>query len=76
MQVERVVRGFRNDVFDQDQMRSKLVGLAHVHEDRNSLASRGESRMAMKHVDGDVRPEFAEDVGEGVAAERVGVLLG
>jgi hypothetical protein len=56
MQVERVVRGFRNDVFDQDQMRSKLVGL--------------------EHVDGDVRPEFAEDVGEGVAAERVGVLLG
>ena len=27
-----------------------------------SPASRGESGMAMEHVDGDVRPEFAEDV--------------
>src|SRR5437899_7551310 len=33
-------------------------------------------RAPMQHVDSDVRPEFAEDIRERIAAEGVSVLLG
>ncbi len=33
-------------------------------------------RAPMQHVDSDVRPEFAEDIRERIAAESVSVLLG